>query len=95
MKLTNLKMRSYLVLIMAICFLMLANAVSNAQTVTPAIMTLINADLQKRGLTESEVRVRLIKEGIDLENIPPADLPKYQPRVIAILDEMQCRKESC
>lgn len=94
MKLSNLKMRSYLVLIMALCFLMLDPAVATAQTITPAIMTLINADLQKRGLNESEVRVRLLKEGIDLENVPPADLPKYQPRVIAILDKMQAEKKA-
>jgi protein involved in polysaccharide export with SLBB domain len=94
MKSSNLKMRSYFVLIITLYFLMVTPAVITAQTVTPAIMTLINADLQKRGLTESEVRVRLLKEGIDLENVPPADLPKYQPRVIAILDEMQAEKKA-
>ncbi|MCE1200301.1 MAG: polysaccharide biosynthesis/export family protein, partial [Marinilabiliales bacterium] len=59
---------------------------------TPAIMAQINAELQKRGLTEGEVRVRLIQKGIDVENIPIEQLPQYKDRVIAVLDEMQAEK---
>ncbi|HEX7584384.1 MAG TPA: polysaccharide biosynthesis/export family protein, partial [Prolixibacteraceae bacterium] len=63
-------------------------------TASPAIMAQINAELQKRGLTESEVRVRLLQKGIDLENIPPAELPQYQTRVTAVLDELQAEKKA-
>lgn len=67
----------------------------NAQNIpTPAIMTMINAELTKRGLNESEVKSRLLKEGIDLENIPPAELPKYQTKVMAVLDEMEKEKKA-
>jgi hypothetical protein len=93
MKTLNLKLRSYLGYTMVICFLMLATEIVPAQTVTPAIMTQINGELQKRGLTENEVRIRLLQKGIDLENVPPAELPKYQERVTAVLDELQAEKK--
>jgi protein involved in polysaccharide export with SLBB domain len=64
-----------------------------AQTVPPAIMSQINTELQKRGLTESEVRVRLKQKGIDVENIPPAELPQYQSRITTILDELEAEKK--
>jgi protein involved in polysaccharide export with SLBB domain len=64
------------------------------QTVTPEIMAQINTELQKRGLTQNEVRTRLLQKGIDLENTPPAELPKYQAKVIAVLDELQAEKQA-
>ncbi|MDO9592323.1 MAG: polysaccharide biosynthesis/export family protein [Erysipelotrichaceae bacterium] len=73
---------------------MLGSLVVPAQTVTPAIMAQINAELQKRGLTESEVRVRLLQKGIDLENIPPSELPQYQAKVTAVLDELEAEKKA-
>lgn len=57
-----------------------------------ALMQLAQAELQKRGLNESEVRTRLIQEGINVESIPPAEYPNYQSRVISILDKMQSEK---
>lgn len=93
MRSTKINLRFTYVLLLAISFLMLAPAIVPAQTITPAIMTQINAELEKRGLTESEVRVRLLQKGIDLENIPPAELPQYQERVIAVLDELQAEKK--
>lgn len=59
---------------------------------TPAIMAQVNAELQKRGLTEAEVRVRLIQKGINIDNIPADQLPAYQTRIIAVLDELQAEK---
>ena len=52
------------------------------------MMSMARAELNKRGLTESEVRTRLLENGIDVDNIQPADYPAYQDRVIAILDQM-------
>ena len=87
-------MRSFLILILMVCLLLPCTKRVEAQTVVPpAIMAQITAELQKRGLTESEVRVRLLQKGIDLENIPPAELPKYQERVTAVLDELQAEKK--
>lgn len=57
-----------------------------------ALMQLAQTELQKRGLNESEVRARLIQEGINVESIAPAEYPNYQSRVIAILDKMQQEK---
>lgn len=65
-----------------------------AQNPPPAIMAQISAELTKRGLSEAEVRTRLLQEGIDLENIPPAELPLYQARVMGILNAMEAEKKA-
>lgn len=56
------------------------------------MMSMAQAELQKRGLNETEVRTRLLSEGIDVDNISPADYAGYQDRVLAILDQMQAEK---
>jgi len=94
MKSSNLRIRSFFILMLALCFLLSGSLTAPAQTVTPVIMAQINAELQKRGLTESEVRVRLLQKGIDLDNIPPAELPQYQSRITAVLDELQAEKKN-
>lgn len=58
------------------------------------MMSMAQAELQKRGLNEAEVRTRLLSEGIDVDNISPADYAGYQDRVLAILDQMQAEKAS-
>lgn len=65
-----------------------------AQTVTPAIMQMAQGELSKRGLTEAEVRTRLLQKGIDIDNIPPAEYASYQTRVTAVLDELQAEKKA-
>lgn len=57
-----------------------------------SMMSMAQAELQKRGLNEAEVRTRLLSEGIDVDNISPADYAGYQDRVLAILDQMQAEK---
>ena len=57
-----------------------------------SMLSMARAELDKRGLSEAEVRTRLMQEGIDPEAIPPSDYPKYQGRVMAILNEMQAEK---
>lgn len=88
------KFQFHFILIGLVCFFLFGSIALQAQTVTPVIMAQINAELQKRGLTESEVRVRLLQKGIDLENVPPAELPKYQERVTAVLDELEAEKKA-
>ena len=87
------KFQFHFILIGLVCFFLFGSIALQAQTVTPVIMAQINAELQKRGLTESEVRVRLLQKGIDLDNIPPAELPQYQTRVTAVLDELEAEKK--
>ncbi|MBI9033187.1 MAG: SLBB domain-containing protein [Bacteroidales bacterium] len=64
-----------------------------AQIPSGAIMIQVNAELQKRGLTEIEVRERLINEGIDIDNIQPAEYPNYQTQVMQILDALETEKK--
>ena len=70
--------------------LMLLPAGVSAQNAT--MMTLAQSELQKRGLTEAEVRTRLLENGIDVDNISPSEYAAYQGRVTAILDQMQAEK---
>lgn len=72
---------------MAMAMLSIAAAAQNAN-----MMSMARAELSKRGLEESEVRTRLLENGIDVDNIQPADYPAYQSRVISILDQMQAEK---
>ena len=58
------------------------------------MMAMARAELQKRGLDETEVRARLLENGIDVDNIPPTEYANYQDRVIEILNKMQAEKAS-
>lgn len=58
----------------------------------PNMMAMAQAELQKRGLNEAEVRSRLLSEGIDVDNIPPTEYANYQSRVTDILNKMQAEK---
>ncbi len=87
------KLLSFITLLLVLFFGLMAPPSVNAQLKpTPAIMAQINAELQKRGLTEAEVRVRLIQKGIDVENIPIDQLPKYKDQIIQTLNELQAEK---
>ena len=57
-----------------------------------SMMAMAQAELQKRGLNETEVRTRLMEEGIDVDNIAPTEYANYQDRVLAILNKMQAEK---
>jgi protein involved in polysaccharide export with SLBB domain len=57
-----------------------------------SMLSMARSELDKRGLTEAEVRARLVQDGIYPEAIPPSDYPRYQGRVMAILDELQAQK---
>ena len=57
-----------------------------------SMMAMAQAELQKRGLNETEVRTRLMEEGIDVDNIPPTEYANYQGRVMDILNKMQAEK---
>ena len=59
-----------------------------------SMMKMAEAELQKRGLSETEVRTRLAEKGIDVDAIQPADYAKYQSQVTAVLDELQAEKQA-
>jgi len=79
-------------LMLGATMLIATTPVVHAQT-NPLIMQMVQGELNKRGLTEAETRVRLLQRGIDPEAISPTDYPKYKTRVIAILDELQAEKQ--
>ena len=68
------------------CLFTLIAVVTFAQSAT--MMSMARAELDKRGLTEAEVRTRLLENGIDVDNIPPTEYASYQNRVIEILDQL-------
>ena len=56
------------------------------------MLSMARAELAKRGLEETEVRARLMEEGIDVDNIPPSEYANYQGRVMEIINKMQAEK---
>ena len=77
-------------ILLVLMFFAMAPVASLAQS--PNMMAMAQAELQKRGLNEAEVRTRLLENGIDVDNIQPSEYANYQGRVIAILDQMQAEK---
>ena len=57
-----------------------------------SMLAMARAELDKRGLTESEVRARLMQDGINVDAINPSEYPAYQGRVMEILNKMQAEK---
>jgi len=94
MKASILKMPTFYLLALVVSFLLCTTPAIQAQTPSPAMMQMVSGELQKRGLTEDEARTALLKEGIDVETIPPAELPQYQTRVIAVLDKLAKDKKA-
>jgi len=74
--------------------LMMISVVTSAQNIPVNVMQMANAELRKRGLNEAEVRERLLREGINVDAIRPAEYAQYQERVTAILDEMETEKKT-
>lgn len=69
--------------------LMLFSLTLSAQT--PTQESMIREQIEKRGLTEAEVRSRLSAEGISIDS--PEDAMKNQGKIKAILDEMEKEKK--
>jgi len=65
---------------------------TSIQAQNQTLIKLAQSEIEKRGLTELEVRTRLSEEGINIESISPAEYPKYQKQIISILNEMQNEK---
>lgn len=83
-----------LVLLFLLLPVQLPGLENSIQAQSSTLMHMAQGELQKRGLKEKEVRTRLLERGIDPDNIAPADYPRYQSQVIAILDELEAEKKS-
>lgn len=87
-------MKSFLKLGLLFLALTITTSQATAQlAANPAVMQLVQAELNKRGLTETEVRARLLQEGINVDAIQPGEIESYRGRVTAILDKMQNEKK--
>ena len=87
---SNRKNLPYVLLIAAFTLTFTINTV-HAQS--PALMQMAQSELLKRGLTETEVRARLLQKGIDVDNVPPTEYAKYQTQITATLDELEAEKK--
>lgn len=63
-----------------------------AQSVS--IMNLVRTELIKRGLEETEVRTKLLENGIDVDSIKPAEYANYRTQVMDILNQLQEEKKN-
>ena len=59
-----------------------------------SMIAMAQSALQKRGLNETEVRARLMENGIDVDNIPPTEYANYQSRVMSIINQMAAEKNA-
>jgi len=84
-------MRTVKQVFLYVMLMLLAPAV--AQQLPANVIQLAQSELLRRGLDESEVRMRLLSEGIDIDNMSPAQYAASQPRIIAILDELENAKK--
>ena len=71
-----------------LCFLLVFSVNVNAQFSTDAA----RQELERRGLTEQEVRDALLLKGVDIDNIDtsnPEELKKYEKTIRQVLDELE------
>lgn len=59
-----------------------------------AMLSLAQGEINRRGLDETEVRARLLQEGIDIDNVAPTEYQSYRGRIVSILDAMQAEKRA-
>jgi hypothetical protein len=75
----------------ATLFLVAHPRIAEAQT-PAAQMEFVRAELASLGLTEPDARARLAQNGINIDQIPLDELPQYQDRITAILDQLASEK---
>jgi len=61
---------------------------------SPAQLEQVQTELRERGITEAELLARLKEKGVDLENIPPEELPSYQAIIMDTVNELEAEKRS-
>ncbi len=61
---------------------------------SPSQMEQVQQELRRRNVTEAELTERLKEKGIDLENIPPEELPNYQAIILDTVSELEAEKRA-
>ncbi|HHB78613.1 MAG TPA: hypothetical protein ENK85_05210, partial [Saprospiraceae bacterium] len=61
------------------------------QAQTPAMA---QAELAKRGISEEEMRAKLMEKGIDIDNVSPEELPKMEATIRAAIAEIEADKKA-
>ncbi len=61
---------------------------------SPGQMEEAREELRKRNITEEELIARLEQKGVDLDNIPPEELPAYQGIIMDTINELEAEKRA-
>ena len=70
-------------------------AITNGQQpISPAIQQQVQSELQKRGITEAELRERLLSKGVDPDRITPEQLPQFQQVIEQTIAELEEEKKA-
>jgi len=85
--------RKNLLYVLLLAAFTLTATINTVHAQSPALMQMAQSELLKRGLTETEVRARLLQKGIDVDNVPPTEYAKYQTQITATLDELEAEKK--
>lgn len=93
MKQFQTRTKHIIVLLLGVVLFTTYNPAVKAQAVSAAMMQMAQGELNKRGLTEAEVRVRLVQKGIDIDNIKPAEYQAYQGKITSVLNELEAEKK--
>lgn len=84
---------SRVILMLTMVFLMTGISVAQQLDNIPIDQATINRELQRRGLTEDEARVKLEEKGIDIDNINASQLPQLEAALEEIDKELRAEKE--
>ena len=79
-----------IIILFIISFFCVAKSFAQYATINPVQ---IKRELDRRGLTQSEVDERLKQKGIDLANIKTEDAPRIEAQVMQVLDELEKEKK--
>ncbi len=84
-------MMSKLIRFFFLAFFLFSIAGLHAQVVNPAM---VQSELSKRGLSEDEVRAKLLEKGIDIDHVSPEQLPALQGEIKAAIAELEAEKKA-
>ncbi len=87
------KMKRILIILLTICIYTVASIAQN-ETIPKAYQEQALRELEEKGLTESEVRERLLAEGIDIDKVTLAEIPELQLTIQQIIEELEMEKQA-
>lgn len=61
---------------------------------SPGQMQQVREELRSRNITEEELNQRLLQKGVNLEEIPPEELPAYQAIIMDTVNELEAEKRA-